>query len=140
MDVRDIMTEDPVTVDRDASLQRAVGQMLENGIGSVLITEGERTVGILTDSDVLRAGYLSERALPDIPVEREMSSPLVTGHPDDDVSAAVATLREEEVKKLPLEADLEIVGIVTTTDLATHHPEILAETADLGGAELEQSE
>jgi CBS domain-containing protein len=133
MHVREIMTEDPVAVDKDASLQRAVGQMLENGTGSVLVTEGERTVGILTDSDVLRAGYLSERALPEIPVEREMSSPLVTGHPDDDVSAAVATLREEEIKKLPLEADLEIVGIVTTTDLATHHPEILSEAETFGG-------
>lgn len=138
MDVRDIMTEDPISVERDASLQRAVGQMLENGIGSVLITEGERTVGILTDSDVLRAGYLSERALPEIPVEREMSSPLVTGHPDDSVSAAVATLRDEGIKKLPLEADLEIVGIVTTTDLATHHPEILAETEAMGGGELDE--
>jgi CBS domain-containing protein len=133
MHVREIMTEDPVAVDKDASLQRAVGTMLEHGTGSVLVTEGERTVGILTDSDVLRAGYLSERALPEIPVEREMSSPLVTGHPDDDVSAAVATLREEEIKKLPLEADLEIVGIVTTTDLATHHPEILSEAETFGG-------
>jgi len=127
MNVREIMTADPVSVERDASLQRAVGTMLEHGTGSVLVTEGERTVGILTDSDVLRAGYLSERALPDIPVEREMSSPLVTGHPDDDVAEAVATLREEEIKKLPLEEDLAVVGIVTTTDLATHHPEILAE-------------
>jgi CBS domain-containing protein len=132
MDVREVMTADPVAVDRDASLQRAVGKMLEHSIGSVLITEGERTVGILTDSDVLRAGYLSERALPEIPVEREMSSPLVTTHPDDSLSAAVETLREEGIKKLPVESDLEIVGIVTTTDLATHHPEILADARAVG--------
>ncbi len=130
MDVRDVMTPEPVVVDRDASLQRAVGEMLKRGIGSVLVGEDDRVVGILTDSDVLRAGYLSEKALPEVPLEREMSSPVTTIHPDDSVSDALELMREEGIKKLGVEEDVEIVGIVTMTDLAVNQPEIMAEAAD----------
>lgn len=136
MDVRDVMTPDPVVVDRDASLQRAVGEMLKRGIGSVLVGD-DRVEGILTDSDVLRAGYLSEKALPEVPVEREMSSPVTTTHPDESVSDALELMGEEEIKKLAVEEDLDVVGIVTMTDLAVNQPEILAEAAELGGERLE---
>jgi len=136
MDVRDVMTPDPVVVDRDASLQRAVGEMLKRGIGSVLVGD-DRVEGIITDSDVLRAGYLSEKALPEVSVKREMSSPVTTIHPDESVSDALELMREEEIKKLGVEEDLEVVGIVTMTDLAVNQPEILAEAAELGGERLE---
>ena len=129
------MTPEPVVVDRDASLQRAVGEMLKRGIGSVLVGD-DRVEGILTDSDVLRAGYLSEKALPEVPVEREMSSPVTTTHPDESVSDALELMREEEIKKLGVEEDLDVVGIVTMTDLAVNQPEILAEAAKLGGERL----
>ncbi len=123
------MTPDPVVVDRDASLQRAVGEMLKRGIGSVLVGEDDRVVGILTDSDVLRAGYLSKQALPEVPVEREMSAPVTTIHPDESVSDALELMREEEIKKLAVDEAVEVVGIVTMTDLAVNQPEIMAEAA-----------
>ena len=130
------MTPEPVVVDRDASLQRAVGEMLKRGIGSVLVGD-DRVEGILTDSDVLRAGYLSEKALPEVPVEREMSSPVTTIHPDESVSDALELMGEEEIKKLGVEEDLDVVGIVTMTDLAVNQPEILAEAAELSWERLE---
>jgi len=128
---------DPVVVERDASLQRAVGEMLKGGIGSVLVGEDDRVVGILTDSDVLRAGYLSERALPEIPIEREMSAPVETTHPDESVSGALERMRELEIKKLAVEEDVSVIGIVTMTDLAVNQPEMLAEAAEMDAEGLE---
>jgi CBS domain-containing protein len=61
--------------------------------------------GILTDSDILRASYLSKQALP------------------------------EEIKKLPVEENLSVTGIVTMTDVAVHQPEILAEAVEMSGAD-----
>lgn len=132
MKVREVMTEDVVTVEREDSLQRAVGAMLQHGIGSVLVEDEVRPVGILTESDVLRAGYLAERALPDIRADREMGSPLITIAPDDDLETALETMRTHDVKKLPVEGGVEIVGIVTVTDVAMHHPEAIEAAAQIG--------
>jgi CBS domain-containing protein len=139
MHVRDVMTDDVVTVEEDASLQRAVGEMLKLGIGSVLVTDGDRPVGILTDSDVLRAGYLSRKALPDISVGREMSEDLVTVHAGDSLDDALALLREHDIKKLPVEDDAEVVGIVTMTDLAHASPDAVEAAQNIQGGGLEDA-
>lgn len=119
------MTEGAVTVERDASLQRAIGAMIQNGIGSVLVVDDGRPVGILTDTDVLRAMYLAKTAPPDIPVEREMAAPLVTIAPDESVETALEMMESESIKKLPVEDGVEVVGMLTLTDLAYQRPELV---------------
>lgn len=124
MQVRDVMTEGAISVDRDTSLQRAIGAMIQNEIGSVLVVEDERPVGILTDSDVLRAMYLAKSAPPDIPVEREMTTPLVTIAPDESIEDALALMDSKSIKKLPVEESVDVIGMLTLTDLAFKRPEL----------------
>ncbi|MFW6376525.1 MAG: cyclic nucleotide-binding/CBS domain-containing protein [archaeon] len=132
MQVRDLMTEGAVSIERDASLQRAIGAMIQNGIGSVLVVENDRPVGILTDTDVLRAMYLAKSAPPDVPVEREMTTPLVTIAPDESIEAALAVMERESIKKLPVEENVTVVGMLTLTDLAFERPELVEEMDDVG--------
>lgn len=132
MQVRDLMTEGAVSIERDASLQRAIGAMIQNGIGSVLVVDNDRPVGILTDTDVLRAMYLAKSAPPDVPVEREMTTPLVTIAPDESIEAALAVMERESIKKLPVEENVTVVGMLTLTDLAFERPELVEEMDDVG--------
>lgn len=137
MQVRDFMTEGVVSVERDVSLQRAIGAMIQNGIGSVLVVENDRPVGILTDTDVLRAMYLAKAAPPEIPVEREMTTSLVTISPDESIDAAIETMEAESIKKLPVEEDVSVVGMLTLSDLAFERPELVEGLDDIGGRERE---
>lgn len=131
------MTEGVVSVERDVSLQRAIGAMIQNGIGSVLVVENDRPVGILTDTDVLRAMYLATAAPPEIPVEREMTTSLVTISPDESIEAAIETMEAESIKKLPVEEDVSVVGMLTLSDLAFERPELVEGLDDIGGQERE---
>lgn len=128
MDVSELMTTDVVTVQVDDSMWDAADLMLRHGAGSVVVYDGEAPEGIVTRTDALRAAYLSKSALGDVAVSREMSSPLVTTTATTSVADAVAEMAEHGIKRLPVEEDLDVVGVVTTTDIARAQPEILAES------------
>lgn len=106
MDVNDLMTTDVVDLVR------------RHGAGSVVVYDRDAPEGIVTRTDALRAAYLSKSALGDVPVSREMSSPLVTTTATTSVADAVAEMADHDVKRLPVAEDLDVVGIVTTTDIA----------------------
>lgn len=129
MDVAELMTADVVTVQADDTMWDAADLMLQHASGSVIVYDGDVPDGIVTRTDALRAAYLSKAALSEIPVSREMSSPLVTTTATTSVADAAVEMADRDVKRLPVEEDLDVVGIVTTTDIARAQPELLAEAA-----------
>lgn len=131
MSVRDLMTTDLVTVELGETLEAAVEQMLANRTGSVLVTDGPGPVGIITETDVLAAGFGTERPFADIPVSRAMSPNLVTIGPDADEDEALATMQEYGIKKVVVTEDDELVGIVTTTDLVLHESDLVEEVTEI---------
>ncbi|WP_070364728.1 CBS domain-containing protein [Halodesulfurarchaeum formicicum] len=131
MSVRDLMTTDLVTVPLGATLEAAVGEMLGNRVGSVLVTDGERPVGIITETDVLAAGSGTERPFGDIPVSRAMSPNLVTIGPEKRPQDALEKMQNYGIKKVVVTEDEELLGIVTTTDLVRHQSDLVEEVTDI---------
>lgn len=87
--VRDLMTREVVTCDAGATVRDAAERMLDAGIGSVLITKDGTPLAILTETDIVRAGVVTGRALDDIPVDKAASHPLRTVGPDAIIRSAV---------------------------------------------------
>lgn len=129
--VREVMTESVVTVPVDATLAGAVSRMLDRRTGSVVVTEGDEHVGIVTETDILVAAYEAGRRLDDITVETAMSRPLLTVSPDTTVRATVERMREEGVKKLGVADGFDLLGIVTHQDIAFAHPDLIREAIHL---------
>lgn len=127
--VRDAMTTEVVTVEADASFQQAVGRMLREGVGSVVVTRDGDPAG--AETDALTAGYLSERPFTAIPVSKAASGSLVTVSPSATVRKAVDRMREHDVKKLPVVESMEIVGILTMTDVVRRQEELIDEVVGL---------
>ncbi|MFB6133153.1 MAG: CBS domain-containing protein [Halanaeroarchaeum sp.] len=125
--VEDLMTTDIVTCDYEASLQTAVVRMLEADVGSVIVEREGDPVGIVTETDSLMAAAASERPLPEIPVAKVLSHPLITIQPGVSVTTAVDRMKEEGVKKLPVADGIELEGIVTLSDVAANCSEIVRE-------------
>jgi CBS domain-containing protein len=132
MFVREIMTTDVVTVNADATLREGVGLMLREGIGSLVVTSDGVPAGIVTHGDVLRATYATRRPLAQLAVRKAASGDLVTVAPDATVGSAVSEMTSHDVAHLPVVDDFEVVGIVTTTDLVVHYPEIVSEAGEAG--------
>jgi len=120
MRVKDIMTTDIVTCDVEASLQVAAKRMLTNGVGSVIVTRDGDPFGILTETDALHAGAVTERPFPEIPVRKVASNPLITATRSETVRSVIDRMQTKRVKRLPVVESLDVVGIVTQSDISAH--------------------
>ncbi len=125
--VEDVMQPDIVTCAVEDSLREAVEAMLKHHIGSVVIVADDTPAGIVTETDILLAGYATEKCFGEILIEETMSRPLVTIAPSKSLRTAMRMMREERVKKLPVQDGLDLVGIMTMTDINTHYADIVSE-------------
>lgn len=116
--VRDVMTPGVVAVRPDASVVEAARLMRAQDIGDVVVADGQRVVGVLTDRDIaVRA--VADGADPQTVSARSVCTPdPVLVAPQDPVSAAVALMRLHAVRRLPVVEDGLPVGMVTLNDLA----------------------
>jgi CBS domain-containing protein len=116
--VKDVMRPGVVAVRPDASLVEAAQLMRAQDIGDVVVADGQRVVGMLTDRDItVRA--VAEGTDPLTVSAGSVCTPdPVTVAPDDPVSAAVALMRAHGVRRLPVVEDGLPVGMVTLGDLA----------------------
>lgn len=116
--VRDVMTAGVVAVRPDASLVEAAQLMRAQDIGDVVVADGQRVVGMLTDRDI------TVRAVADgidpltVSVRSVCSPDPVVVAPQDPVPAAVALMRRHAVRRLPVVEDGLPVGMVSLGDLA----------------------
>jgi len=129
--VRDAMTTDVVTVPADAPLRRAVGVMLREGVGSAVVTRNGDPAGIVTETDALKAAYRFERPFGEIPVAKAASDGVVTIPPDATVRKAVRKMHDEDVKKLPAVEGLDVVGVLTMTDVVREQEALIDEAVRL---------
>jgi CBS domain-containing protein len=139
MTIAEVMTETVVSAAADATLADVGGLMRDRGVGSVVVVEGDRPVGIITDRDLALA-------LAALGVDRETEAgdcatrPLVTGDSRMDLEEAAALMVQHRIRRLPvLDDDEELAGIVTLDDLAVRSGDLkLAQqlTADVARAAL----
>jgi CBS domain-containing protein len=116
MRARDLAVRQPVTIPADTTLAEAAALMDGKAVGALLVVDGQRLVGIVTDRDLaIRA--LARRAPLDGRVDSVMTTGVVSLAPDVDVREALNVLRRHAVRRVPLVEDGRPVGMVTTDDL-----------------------
>ncbi len=114
--VRDIMTKNVISVDASVSANQAAKMMEDTGVGSIIVTEKNTPVGIITDRDF--AIKVAAHAYPlHTPVKKIMSSPLYSITPGESVWMIADFMATRGVRKLPVIDDDKVVGIVTATDI-----------------------
>ncbi|MFC4907647.1 CBS domain-containing protein [Actinomadura gamaensis] len=121
--VRDLMTGPATTVAPDTDLGTVARLMRDQAIGSVLVTSGGGTIGLVTDRDLVVRG-LSRTGHPEtLPVKEICSADPVCVGPDDDASAAIRLMSEKKIRRLPVVQDGRPVGVVSLGDLAAERDE-----------------
>jgi len=131
MRVSELMSRELVTVPVGATMKGAAGQMLQNGVGSVIVLNDETPAGIVTEMDALRVGYATSRPFEEVPVRKVMSHPLETVEPNKTVRTAINRMKRENIKKLPVTSGFDLVGIITMTDIIFNHGELVNEARQL---------
>jgi CBS domain-containing protein/acyl dehydratase len=122
--VREVMQSPVETVAPDVSARDAAVRLRENEIGSLVVCSNGEPVGIVTEADV--TALVSDGRDPaETAVEEYMGRPLVTSGADDPIETAARTMREHNIRRLPVVDDGTVVGIVTTTDLSNYLPHLV---------------
>ncbi|ACV48744.1 MULTISPECIES: CBS domain-containing protein [Halomicrobium] len=129
--VEELMSTAVVTVDLDATLAEAVQRQLDAGVGSVVVLDDGAPCGIVTEHDALAATLRTGRPLDDIPVAKLAHGSVVTTTPETAVRSVARQMSDEGVKKVPVLDDLDLVGILTLTDIVWHLSDIEGERSEI---------
>jgi CBS domain-containing protein len=117
MQIRDIMTSDVSTVAPNSTVNEAAQIMKNLNVGAVPVTNGAQPVGIITDRDIaIRNTAVNGNA--NDQVQNCMSSNLVYGNPEMSVEEAAQLMAENQIRRLPIVENGNLVGIVALGDLA----------------------
>ena len=115
-----------------ASLAEAGTAFFEHGVGSlVVVDEAGQPLGMVTDRDVLRRAIAVEGAkLDELTVADVMTSPLLTVQVGDDLDTVLGVLDRNGLRRVPVEENGRIVGIVSFDDLIERLTRVSADVAD----------
>lgn len=115
--VRDWMTRKLVTAGLEATVAEVVRLMRTEGIRHVLVMDGERLAGIVSNRDVRGLlGDASPRPTASSPVALVMSESPVTVSPDTLLTRAAREMLERKIGALPVVEDFRPIGILTKAD------------------------
>jgi CBS domain-containing protein len=115
-----VMTSDPVTLPTSASILDAAQCMRAQDIGDVIVTDGGRMCGILTDRDIVVRAIAQGLDPATTTIAEVCSEEVVSLAPVAKVEEAVHVMREKALRRLPVTEDGKPVGVVSLGDLALH--------------------
>lgn len=101
----------------DASVFDALKLMADKGIGSLLVLEGEKVVGILSERDYARKVILKEKSSMDTPVKEIMTQKVITIRPEQNIQECMALMTDMRVRHLPVLSDDQLVGVISIGDV-----------------------
>lgn len=122
MQVRDVMTPDPVCCGKNETLQTAAHLMIERDCGGIPVVDGtdDRTpVGMITDRDIAVRAVARGANTCDAKVVDYMSAPCITVRPDDPLDNCCAVMEQHQLRRVLVVDDAgKLCGIVALADVA----------------------
>ena len=116
MRAREACRKAPATIPTGSSIADAARLMDRRSVGALVVVDGERPVGIVTDRDLALRG-LGRQLRGDAEVDRVMSGDLITMDADADLRKAMTVFYRHPIRRLPLVEDGRMVGMLTDDDL-----------------------
>jgi CBS domain-containing protein len=106
-----------VTIRPEQTLREALAMLAQHSIGAILVTDARGgLVGILSERDIVREAVRNEKFF-DLAVSTIMTSNVICGQPQDDVSAVATTMTNKRFRHLPVLDGGKIVGIISLGDI-----------------------
>ena len=117
--VRQLLNEkghDVFTVGPGETVFDAIRKMAKKNVGSLVVCEGPKPVGIITERHYARNVFLKGRASPSTLVREIMETQVLFARPDQTVDECMAVMSDKKVRHLPV-IDQELIGIISIGDL-----------------------
>jgi CBS domain-containing protein len=115
---------DVYSIAPDARVFDALRLMAEKSVGALIVMEGGRIAGILSERDYARKVILHGKFSHDIQVREIMTSKVITVHPGQTVEECMALMTEKRIRHLPVTEGERLIGVLSIGDLVK---EVIAE-------------
>jgi CBS domain-containing protein len=122
---REIMSKGAEFASPDDTVQDVARKLAQHDIGALPVCNADRRLeGMITDRDIA-VKVVAEGLDPGSTAVRDICAPteVVTIGADDSVEAALSTMKDHAVRRLPVIDGQEVIGMVSQADVATHLPE-----------------
>ena len=106
-----------VTVRCGTPVREAVALLAERKIGALPVVRDEEVVGIMSERDVIYCLARDGAGMLDWPVEKTMTSPIISAEPKMPVLAALGLMTDRRIRHLPVLDSGRFVGLVSIGDL-----------------------
>lgn len=101
----------------EATVFEAIQMMAEKNVGALLVTEGNRLVGIISERDYTRKVALKGKSSKQTAVREILSGKVIYVHPEQTVEECMRLMTDHRIRHLPVLKGEEIVGVVSIGDL-----------------------
>ncbi|MBD3405883.1 MAG: CBS domain-containing protein [Candidatus Lokiarchaeota archaeon] len=125
MSIRDIMTVKVITTPPDATAFKVAELMDKVDIGSIVIVDNGRPVGIVTESDIVRRVIAKEKDPKTVTAKEIMTSPLVHVEPSTGLTTAMRVMAKSNIRRVAVLKNDSLAGIVTSRDILKWSPELI---------------
>lgn len=125
MFVRDIMTVNVVTMPLDASVLEVAKSMSDMDISSIIVTDEDRPLGIITEADIVRRVIVQERNPKTTLASEIMSSPIIHVEPGTGLTDAMRVMAKSNIRRVAVLKNNSLAGIITSRDLLRWSPELI---------------
>ena len=105
------------TIEQDATVDAAADLMNQESIGALVVTEGDKVVGILTERDILTRVVASRRAPHETTVKEVMTSPTACCRRDTSLQECRAVMTEKSIRHLPVVEEARLHGLISARDI-----------------------
>ncbi len=114
--VADFMVRNVITISKDETLKEAALKMRKHRVGSLVVVEGEKPIGIVTERDIVYK-LVAEGKPFNTKVEEIMSKDLKTITKDKTLKEAAKIMAAHGIRRLPVVEGEKLIGIITMDDI-----------------------
>ena len=115
--ILDAKGHDVSTIGPDDTVYDAIKKMADENIGSLVVMDGEKIIGIITERHYARNVFLKGKTSPSTLVKDIMSTRVICAWPDQSVEECMAVMTDKAVRHLPVLENKSLVGLVSIGDL-----------------------
>jgi len=103
-----------------ASIAQAVNLLAEKNIGALLVLEEGQVVGIISERDIVRALFLSDRISPQTPVGEIMTRKVLYVRPEQTIDECMALMTDKRLRHLPVIEHDRLIGLISIGDVVKY--------------------
>lgn len=105
------------SIQPDASVYDALTLMADKGVGALLVLDGRKLIGIISERDYARKVILRGKSSLETPVRDIMTSKVICVRPEQTIEECMALMTDKHIRHLPVVVGDEVVGVISIGDL-----------------------